>query len=67
MPSYQDLDTKVQTLERKLDFMMKLATVTKREESVLMPGEYVTKQMTLLDLYREISNAGELETFGDGK
>jgi hypothetical protein len=64
--SYQELEGRLALQERKLEFMMKLATVTKREESVLMPGEYVTKQMSLLDLYREISNAGELETFGDG-
>lgn len=66
MPSYQDLETRVNVLERKLDFMMGLATVTKKEPSVLNPGTFVMKQMSLKDLYVELSNAGELETVING-
>lgn len=62
MASVQDLETRVGVLERKIDFMMSLAQVTKRAESTVMPGEYITTQMSLKDLYREISNAGELES-----
>lgn len=60
--SYQLIDERMTTVEHKLDFMMKLAQVTKKEPSVLMPGEFVVRQMTMLDLYHEINAAGlELE------
>ena len=58
MPSYQDLETRVNILERKLALVMQVASVTKRSPSTLMPGEYVTEQMTLADLYKEVQAAG---------
>lgn len=62
MASYQDLETRVGVMERKLDFMMGLATVTKKEPSLVSPEGFTVKQMSLLDLYREVATAGELET-----
>lgn len=58
--SYQDIDSRLRTVEDKLALVMKVASVTKRAPSTLMPGEFVTTQMTLEDLYKEISNLGGL-------
>jgi hypothetical protein len=58
MPSYQDIETRLRVTEDKLDLLMKMASITKREPSTLMPGEFVTTRMSLLDLYREIRREG---------
>jgi hypothetical protein len=56
--SYQDIDTRLRIVEDKLDLVMKVASVTKREPSTLMPGEFITSNISLLDLYREIKRQG---------
>lgn len=58
MPSYQDIEVRLSRVERKLDFLMKMGSVTKREKSTLMPGEWIETQMSLLDLYNEINREG---------
>jgi hypothetical protein len=58
MSSYQDIDVRLSVVEDKLDLLMKMASITKREPSTLMPGEFVTTRMSLLDLYREIRREG---------
>ncbi len=68
MASYQDIDVRLAVVEDKIDFIMKLANVQKREPSTLMPGEFITSQMTMLDLYREVKAAGaSIEDAEDGK
>lgn len=66
MPSYQDIETRLNVVERKIDFLMSIGTVTKREPSRLSPGDYIETQLSLLDLYKEVSNAGELENLTNG-
>ena len=67
MPSVQELETQVQILQRKVDLLMKVATVTKRTPSTLMPGEFVQETMTLEDLYKEVQHAGgELKQVSNG-
>jgi hypothetical protein len=63
MASVQEIETQVQVLTRKVNMLMNLAQVSKREESSIMPGEYIVTQISLNDLYRELSNAGALESF----
>lgn len=58
MPSYQDLETRVGQLERKVALLMSVATVTKKEE--VAPDEFETSTLTLDQLYRELSNRGEI-------
>jgi hypothetical protein len=58
MPSYQDIETRLAVVERKLALVMQCASVTKRVPSTLMPGEYVTTRMSLGDLYKELQAAG---------
>lgn len=59
MASYQDIDVRLGVLERKVDFIMKLASVVKQTPSTLMPGEVVSEKISMLDLYREISTSGD--------
>ena len=66
MSSYQDIESRLGVVERKIDFLMSIGTVTKRVQSVLEPREYIETQLSLLDLYREISNANELENLTNG-
>lgn len=66
MPSYQDIESRLGVVERKIDFLMSIGTVTKREPSRLMPGEFVESQLSLLDLYREIATSNELENLTNG-
>lgn len=58
MASYQDIETRLIVVEDKIDMLMKMASVTKREPSTLMPGEFVTTRLSLLDLYRELKREG---------
>jgi hypothetical protein len=58
MASYQDMDVRLAVCEDKIDMLMKMASVTKREPSTLMPGEYVETRMSLFDLYKELKREG---------
>jgi hypothetical protein len=58
--SFQDLENRVKMLEGKMNLVLKCASVTKRTPSTLMPGEFVTEQMSLEDLYRELQGAGAM-------
>jgi hypothetical protein len=58
MASTQDLESRLGVVERKLDFVMKLAQVTKRTPSIISPGDFLMEQISLLDLYREVSTSG---------
>jgi protein involved in sex pheromone biosynthesis len=56
--SYQDIDSRLRTVEDKLKLVMRVASVTKKAPSTIMPGEFITEQMSLEDLYREIQTSG---------
>lgn len=56
--SYQDLDTRVRQMERKLDFIMKTITITHQYRSPLMPEQVMTESRSLLELYRAVNLAG---------
>ena len=56
--SYQDINTRLKVVEAKLDLVLRMATVTKRTPSTIMPGEFITEQMSLLDLYKELAASG---------
>lgn len=58
--SYQDIDSRLRTVEDKMKLIMQVASVTKKVPSTVMPGEYITEQMSLEDLYREIQTRGGL-------
>lgn len=58
MPSYQDIETRLIVCEDKLDLIMKAFTVTKRTESIIMPGEFTVESKTLLDIYHEMKSNG---------
>lgn len=58
MPSYQDIETRLRVVEDKLDFLMKMGSVTKREESRIMPGQMIETRMNFLDLYRMVKTQG---------
>jgi hypothetical protein len=58
--SFQDLENRVKMLEGKMNLVLKCASVTKRTPSTLMPGEFVTEQMSLEDLYKELQSAGAM-------
>lgn len=58
--SYQDIDTRLRVVEDKLKLVMKVATVTKREPSTIMPGEFLVTQMSLEDLYKELAGKGAI-------
>lgn len=61
--SYQDLDSRLRTVEDKLDFMMKLGSVTKRSPGhTLGPnGEptFIIEKKSMLDLYHELQAKGQ--------
>jgi hypothetical protein len=61
MGSYQEIETRLSVIERKVNMLMNLATVTKREPSTIMPGEFVVTTLTMNDLYRELSQTGSLD------
>jgi hypothetical protein len=50
--SYQDIDSRLGVVERKIDFLMNLASVTKR--TVNDEGVPRDQKLTLLELYREL-------------
>jgi hypothetical protein len=56
--SYQDIDTRLAVVEDKIDFIMKLARVTKATPSALNPGTFYKEQISLQDLYREVKTSG---------
>jgi hypothetical protein len=58
MASYQNIDSRLKQIERKVDFIMKLGSVTKRQPSTLMPGEFIVSQHSMLDVFREIEALG---------
>lgn len=67
MASVQNLESRIGVIERKLDFIMKLASVTKRTPSTLMPGEYIDERISMKDLYNEISTSdSELAEVSNG-
>lgn len=60
MASYQDLETRLQVIERKLDFLFQIMTFKKRTPSTLMPGEFVVETINMHELYKDASNGGGL-------
>lgn len=62
MASYQDIETRLKTVEDKIDFVMTTFTVTKESRSRLMPAEVIRETKTLLDVYREVKSTN-LEIF----
>lgn len=56
--SYQDIETRLRMAEDKLNFLLKTGTVTKKEPSTIMPGQFISTQMSLGELYREITTNG---------
>lgn len=58
--SYQDIDTRLQVIEDKVDFVMKTFTVTRQESSILNPSQLFTTKMNLLDVYRELKTQGAM-------
>lgn len=58
MPSYQDIESRLITVEEKLDFMMKTFSVTKQYASVLVPGQVIRETKNLLEVYREMKGLG---------
>lgn len=52
--SIQDAYSRLDQIERKLDFILKAIPVVKREESLLSPNGFRTRQLTLEQLYREL-------------
>jgi hypothetical protein len=59
MASYQDMEVRLGVVERKLDLVMRCASVQKRTPSTLMPGEFITETITMEQLYKELSNSGD--------
>lgn len=59
MASYQAIETKLNALEAKIDFVMKSFTIQKKEPSYLNPGTFNITSMTLAQLYRELSGLGQ--------
>lgn len=59
MPSYQEIETAVKTLERKVDFILRSIPIAKKVPSLdpSLPG-YRIEQKTLLDLYYELQAVG---------
>jgi hypothetical protein len=55
MPSYQDIDSRLGVLERKLEFVMDTFKVTREERSIIDPTQVFRHSMTLNQVYREIS------------
>lgn len=58
MASYQDIDSRLKVVEDKIDFVMKAFTVTKREPSIISPGQFITQTKDLLSIYREARALG---------
>lgn len=54
----ESLAKRIGELEAKIDFVLKTGSVTKREHSRVMPGEFISTQMSLLDLFNEIKSNG---------
>lgn len=61
MASYQDLDVRMSVVEDKIDMIMKSFSVTKRYQSILVPGQEVVETRSLYDLYREIKTQGLIQ------
>lgn len=59
--SVQDIDSRVGVLERKIDFLFKLMTFTKKTPSILNPGEFIIEQVNMEEVYREASTSGGVE------
>lgn len=59
--SWQDLDSKVRTLESKIDFLMKSISVQQVGKVVdPISGKPSVRQMNLLDVWREVTTSGGL-------
>jgi hypothetical protein len=58
--SLQDLETEVEVLKRKIDFLLSFLVVSKREPNRFDPRGYTETQLNGHDLYKEISNQGGL-------
>lgn len=58
--SYQDIESRLRTVEDKIDFVMKTFSVTRAEQSILVPGQVIQTTMTLLDVYREMKTQGAM-------
>lgn len=59
MPSYQDIEARLRSVEARLDFTMRAFAVQQMEPSRLDPSKQVPVQKSLLDLYREIVTSGD--------
>jgi hypothetical protein len=55
MASYQDIDSRLGVVERKIDFLMTMGQVTKRTPSLVDPRGFTETSMTVLDLYHEMN------------
>lgn len=65
--SYQDLDTRLRTLEAKVNLLMSCATVTARKPSSVHPLGYTEETITMFDLYRTLQQEGaQLENVTNG-
>lgn len=53
MASYQDIETRLRTVEAQLEFVMRSFTVNRTKESKLIGFPPQTEVRNLLDLYRE--------------
>lgn len=58
--SWQDVDNRVRTLESKLDFLMRSVSVQQVGQTVGLDGRPAVRQMNLLEVWREVTNAGGL-------
>jgi hypothetical protein len=58
MASVQDLETRILVLEDKVNMLLQMISVTKREPSTVMPGEFIETKMNGLDIYRELKHQG---------
>lgn len=63
MASYQDIETRLRSVEDRLDFTMKAFAVQRIEKSKIIGGGDTVVNKSLLDLYRELSQAGEVPVY----
>lgn len=52
--SIQDHDSRIDQLERKVNFILRTVPVMLRQQSLVDPRGYTVKQYSLLDVYREL-------------
>lgn len=57
--SYQDIETRLRTVEEKIDFTMKAFAVQRVERSPIVGSKRTVTTRSLLDLYRDMKGAGE--------